>query len=271
MAAFDWIRRPLSSGTGGRIHRNAQSLQYDDDCLLIGAPEQISFVKEGVLTNRHWIQYDRSLPGRGLSGGFIEELVKRSERGGPCLRFGLAIDRDVLIKREFFRPVVTRAFIRGPRGCSADLLNNPRFPEDHSGTVTEYRRVDENPVHELYPIERTEVMWSQRGGVKSVQIEELALPSPFRGMVDRVSNRFIHARWDIVSGAFQHLDGATKTYHAAGYKERLSCDIKRWGSRRCVYKKLFRIDAQLDVGEWSNLVAKYFSENELVVEYLESM
>ena len=56
------------------------------------------------------------------------------------------------------------------------MLQDASFPQAESGTVTEHHRVGENPLFDLFPLKRLEIMWSQRGGMKSVQIEELIEP-----------------------------------------------------------------------------------------------
>lgn len=252
----------------GVLRRLEPSLPFDDDGLLLD-DGTATFTSQGVLTRRHWVLYDQRVPGRLVSGGFVEDVVAVAGEGREY--FGLRTQPDAVLGREHAQPVFARAFIRGPRGISEAMLNDPRFPEDKRGTVTEHRRTSDDPVLALFPFERFEVMWSERHDVnkgehfKTVQMEELR-PASKRGEI--VANRYIHSQWDCNSGVFTHLDGAVRGHAPDQYDVRLATDIKKAGKSARVYEKLFRIDAPLDVKTWSTLVAKFFDNNELAIEYL---
>ena len=242
------------------------NLRIDEDGLASATAEYERFEKEGLLTERHWIILDRELPGGHLVGGFVDRLLKVARDLDAANSVRLAPVRDALLSVDYHETLFTRAYIRGPRGISRELLDSPAFPEDASGTVTAHSRVETDPLMEFVcPLERTEFMWSKRGEVKTIQVEELRQPNEPNM---QVSNRYLHARWDSTTGVFKHLDGALRSYCADTYVGRLQADMKKFQDKADGYRKLFRIDAELSLNTWSDLTARFFDGNELVLEYL---
>lgn len=252
------------------LRRLEPTLEFDDDGLLVGPREALRFTKEGVLTQAHWFLYER-LPGAGISGAFVEDLLAVvAGLGEEVTHLGLSVKRDAVLAAEHHRLLLTQAYLRGPRDISADRLDDPRFPEEPRGTVTEHRRVCENPLFALFPVERLEVMWSSRDGVKTVQIEELVTADSIRASSESgVSNRYAHARWSTSEKRFIHFDGAHRTYSREAYPQRLQADLRKFDGKAARYQKVFRVDAPLNFDDWARLTVKFFEENELVSEYLE--
>jgi len=243
-------------------------LQFDSDGLLHGPVGHIEFRNDAILTKAHTINYRAGLP-NGPSDAFVAELVRLARSDPSQVDYlALAVDRDALMERSYYHEMFMRARIRGPIGLSPDRLRDDHFPDDPSGVVTEHARVESHPLQEmLCPLLRTEIMWSRRNGIKSVQIEELGPPDHRRLSLERISNRYIHGRWDPQQGVFVHLDGALRSYTEEEYSRRLATDLKK-ADKASGYEKLFRIDGRLPIDIWSTLVGKFFSDNELVMEYL---
>lgn len=258
-----WIEQGIVSNLEPRF-------EFDNDGLLVGPIKQIRFEKEGILTNHHWILYDRDIPGGAKSGAFLDDLLETVSNLSVHLNhFGLAINSDAVLDISHYFPSFTRAYIRGPRGLSEAILQDASFPQDPSGTVTEHRRVGDDPLYALFPLDRTEFMWSSRDGIKSIQIEELVTPDSLRMSPDRgIVTRYVHAQWSPLDRAFIHFDGAVKVYTHDAYQKRLQTDLKKFPGKASSYKKLFRIDSPLGLDIWCRLTAKFFEENELVLEYL---
>lgn len=251
------------------LYQLDSQLEFDKDGLLVGPRDRVHFRKEGALTSDLFIQYNCLLPGIGMSGAFLEELLKFEDSLSMFPdHFGFAVDLDAVLGREYYRENYTKAYIRGPRGLSEAFLQDPLFPEDPSGTVTVHERVSDDPILRLYPLKRTEFMWSRRGNIKSIQIEEIIDPASTRYSSTRdFNNRYVHARWDCSRNAFIHFDGAILSYNTDLYQSRLFADMKNFDAK-AHYKKLFRIDAPINLDIWCKLVTKYFDSNELVLEYL---
>lgn len=247
------------------VRKMMPQLCYDKDGLVIG-PEPLDFRKEGLLTDGKLLIYENGLGGYS-SGGFLDLLLRAKLLLSPS-HFGLRLKENLLFDSSYYADMFTRAFIRGPRGLSVDMLQSRSFPSDPSGTVTEHRRVGQDGLRSLFPLERLEVMWSARDGLKTVQIEELVPPDSFRKRDGMVSNRYIHAQWNPATETFIHFDGAFRQYEPSNYEARRATDMRRFKGKADRYKKVFRIDAPLSLRGWGELTSRYFDGNELVMEYL---
>ena len=267
-----YIYEPKEAGAwigNNVLAKREPKLQFDKDNLLIGPVDKITFKKQGVLTDQHFILYNSMLPGTWLVGGFVDELLKTAFKLSPE-KLGLSVKKNSVLSRDHYFPYITKAYIRGPRGLSESILTDPNFPEDPSGTVTVHKRLGDHPLYQLFPLDRLEVMWSRKGDHKTIQIEELVDPSPINPRSktkDGVINRYIHARWNINNRKFSHFDGAVRIYKNNLYEQRLGTDIKKC-STKPNYQKLFRLDAPLDLQSWCDLTSRFYYENELVCEYL---
>jgi hypothetical protein len=262
----------------GEVGRRCEGLTYDEDGLLTGSERgDLEFTKNGVLIGPYALHYSPMIRAYnlGLTGGLLDHLERRLRAPGDRPeRFGLAVDPDLVLDRSFHLDGETKLFMRGPRGVPIERLRDPRFPEDPSGTVTEHIRLYVPPAQALLgpDIHSIQVMWSYRDGVKTVQMEELVSLDAKQFRRDaRVANRYLHARWDVRTERFIHLDGAVKVYDKARYEVRVGTDLRdrRPEAEADDYHKLFRLDAPLELEEWSRLVACFYHENELAAEYLD--
>lgn len=251
----------------GEVERLCGDISHDDDGLLIGNDNAVTFRNDGVLYKSKWlIPYAPALEGYGLiaSGGFLDYLarLRRQEQG---VRVAARIADDIVIDAELAGIWITKEFIRGPKGLSEAMLDDTRFPEEPSGTVTVHQRVNQDSLKSLlFPLLRTEVMWSRNEGLKTIQIEELI---PEQDSANEVYvNRYIHAQWDVERRAIVHFDGAVKLYDAEAYEQRIASDMKR-SPKTPKYVKLFRVDGDLALSLWQDLVVRFFFRNELVLEY----
>ena len=255
----------------GEVSRRCSPLEFDNRGLLIGPQRKIIFEKDGVRHDRrHVIPYHPEIAryNLGLSEGFLEALIQFAGKTAPT-RFGLRIAEDMVIDSSRHGLYLTKAYIRGPKGISKKMLQSPRFPENPDGTITTHQRVDHDSLEaHLFPLDRTEVMWSARDGTKTVQIEELVPPVSEPDEYPTVFNRYVHARWDPAEECFVHFDGAVRVYEGAEYRSRLEADMKNSDATTIDYLKLFRIDGKIPVDVWSDLTTRFFYQNELVLEYL---
>lgn len=256
------------------VIKKVYSLEFDEDGLLIGPKNKLKFKKEGILIENYLINYSPSLSiyNLALSGGFFDQLIKYYY-SHKCDYFGIAIDKDLLLERRYYKYIFTKAYIRGPKGISIKILQNDNFPEDPSGTITEHSRINNDPSKELaFPLLKIQVMWSYRNKIKTVQIEELVpIDTRFFKEEQFIANRYIHARWDANKEKIIHFDGAVRLYNKTNYHRRIenNSDLKHMNIKAS-YKKLFRIDAEMDLPAWCDLTSRFFYNNELIEEYFES-
>ena len=254
------------------LREDCVSLQFDEDGLAsIADSKAIQPHKEGLLVDGHYIKYAPELAryNLALSGGFLEQLTEPSHLADDASLVSVALNEDLLLDPEYYARYETKAYIYGPRGFSEGQLQDAKFPENPSGTVTVHRRINDDPLLCLMmPLESTEILWSARDGAKTVQIEELC---PFDKKLGYVMNRYIHARWNVAKRCFSHLDGAVRMYNQPQYEHRCSNDIRHCNQRTGFCKKLFRVDGVIDTATWNDLVSSFYCNNELVLEYLNSV
>lgn len=253
----------------GVVRKMEPDLNFDKDGLLYSSSKEFQFVKEGVLTAKHFIPYDHRIPGAGKINGFVERILLCSNT--EVVRFlGLSIEQDAVLERCYHTPLLTKAYIWGPKGIDEKILCSADFPEVKSGTMTVHQYADRSNVYyQLFPVERLEIMWSQKGELKSVQIEELVDKSNSRqAKAGLISNRYVHAQWSTSERRFIHFDGAARVYEFGEYQKRLQSTMKNKDFQITEYKKLFRIDGSLPLDIWTNLLAAFFEENFLIIEYL---
>jgi len=255
------------------VSEKLPDLVFDEDGLLTYDARWVVFRKEGVLAKGYLLQYSDYLLryNLALQGGFLEALVRHGCRTYNQIR--VAINLHIVMEQDYWSPIYSRIYIRGPKAPSPERLADPWFPRVTTGEVTEHRRVERNPVLELMlPLDATQVMWSRRDGRKTVQIEELVPTDSFRhSQTDYVLNRYLHSIWETSSAAFVHTDGAVRAYLKEAYELRKNSDLRRYGGKADGYMKLFRIDGTIQMKEWSDLTWKFFFGNELVMEYLKSI
>jgi hypothetical protein len=256
------------------VIKKFNNLIFDDDGLLIESKNKLNFKKEGILIEDHLLSYSPSLCmyNLALSGGFFDHLIEYYY-SHKCDYFGIAIDKDLLLEQRYYKYIFTKAYIRGPKGISIKILQNDNFPEDPSGTVTEHSRINNDPSKELaFPLSKIQAMWSYRNKIKTVQIEELVpIDTCFFKEEQFIANRYIHARWDVNKEKIIHFDGAVRLYDKTNYHRRIenNSDLKHMNIKAS-YKKLFRIDAEMDLLTWCDLTSRFFYNNELIEEYFES-
>ena len=255
------------------VRRRCEDLEFDDAGLLKGPEHNLRFHKDGVYYKEAYlIPYSGWILGTynlGLSGGFTDSLTSNLQEF-PSWVLKMSVSDDTVIMADRYRPLFTRAFIRGPQGVSVEQLRDPDFPEDPSGTVTVHSMVETNTLENLlFPVERLEVMWSERDEVKTVQIEELVSTENTQVRnTSGIHNRYVHSRWDIARECFTHVDGAIRSYNESEYQDRLEKHIKI-SDKPQGYLKLFRVDGEIPFQAWAELTTKWFYSNSLMLEYLE--
>jgi len=236
------------------------NLQFDDDGLLmVDASTSLdeSYVHYDPKCHIHYSPLFKNF-GLDVHRGFTHQLVQYFSTNKRITRFGIRLDMSQICERPIY--YVERQLFRGPSGISIEQLQDPRFPENKSGTVTEH-------VSDEFD-EKVQVMWSARGDEKTVQIEEIQAISP-ESSKREYKTRYIHAIWNTAAKSFIHFDGAIKYYAASQYALRWDASLKAQDHHLSEKKeKLFRLDGNVDLKAWCNFTALFFRWNWLVEEYL---
>jgi hypothetical protein len=252
---------------GKDVVRKIEDLNFDDENLVDIAFNNITAKKEGILFNNYYLLYNKFLPSSFISHGFLDDLIDYYIKAKTEIKyFGLSINPNVIINADLYMESITKAYIRGPKGISICKLNDPCFPEDVSGTVTEHIRTESDLLlNSTLPLERLETMWSARDNLKSVQIEELI---PIDEKKDKYNCRYIHSQWDPQCSSIIHFDSAVRKYTKDSYVARMGSDLKKYRGKSEEYIKLFKINGNIELNTWCSLVTKYLDPDELIVEYM---
>lgn len=140
------------------------------------------------------------------------------------------------------------------------------------GTTRHGRRPELNDRY-LFPLLWTDFRWKAEGTLKTLEVQETVPREPGWGNHDGarygrsqfVVNRYLHSLRDTNRRQFIHLDGAAKAFPECEYKPTTADPIDEQGTP--VYRKLFRVDGNIPDRDSGRLVAHFFRENELVIEY----
>lgn len=228
----------------------------DDDGLLrldgLDARPHGLFVGDYSL---HYHQLLRRSFGANIHYELIGAIIRLGRTEGVEAR--IALDERRLRRRDEHQESEERDYWRGPPLDESKLDDLNAVGETVHGHPECGRSL-------LCPYWAVCIRWTRDGPLKTVEIEEF-LPVDEEAH-DLVLVRYLHAIRDTTQKAFIHCDGAVKAYEAAGYPADLS-EFRHRG-RGLHYRKVFRLDGELDAEAWSHLTALWFRGNPLVLEYL---
>jgi hypothetical protein len=234
----------------------------DDGLLLIDGGLQL--FDGGIEYKDHILHYHQFLrrgyhsnPNYDFLGRFILYHHQSEERN----RFRIAIDHRRIMPREYYLQIGEHDAWFGPPFDPSKLDD----PNAVGLTVMTRSRPSE---FDLFgdKIDRTEFYWSFRDGIKTLEVEELSSADVCYDD-SYYLNRYVHAQRDTSRRVLQHFDGAVKVYLKDRYQERLVNHMPK-DPRSFRRIKVFRIDGEIDVTEWIDLICLFYKLNEMVVEYL---
>lgn len=119
----------------------------------------------------------------------------------------------------------------------------------------------------FHGISATEFWWHNQNDIKTLECEELRDIPSYGINGDRFGCRYVHSMLDQAKFVPNHIDGAVRLYSEAAMIERLETDIAKSG-KKSNYRKLWRIDGEIEISVWKELMNDYFRDNRLVGEYL---
>ena len=169
--------------------------------------------------------------------------------------FRIAIDHNRIMPKERYERLIEEDRWYGPPFS----LKNIDEPTGELVTVIGNNNSDIN--NDLI---QTEFYWSYKNGIKTFQVEELSDKSYL--FENYYFNRYIHSERDINKKNLRHIDGAVKVYLKNDYGKRLNT---RMPDEFKSYKKikLFRIDGNIDLNTWVELISYFYKANKMVIEY----
>ncbi|RZJ92143.1 MAG: hypothetical protein EOO20_02790 [Chryseobacterium sp.] len=188
---------------------------------------------------------------------FIDELI--GQQKVPDVTAKIKIDYNFIGYAPSFLPAQEFEFWWGPK-------YNDEISSITPG-LTQYGSNDFQKNY--YQIDRTEFIWKKEKEDKrqlyTLELEEVKnQPTPLSN--ESYGCRYVHSIWDEDNKAFDHFDGAIRSYDTELMLERIDCKLTEMG-RRSNYTKLFRIDGKLPLSNWKSLVTKYLQGNPQIYEY----
>ena len=146
----------------------------------------------------------------------------------------------------------------------------PKFNNDLASIpegVTCYR--NERYDNLLSNIIDTQFYWHTQDTISTFECEEIC--DKENVIIDNIHYfgcRYIHSMVNQSTEMPYHLDGAIRLYTDEQILKRMDSgtDISKYG-KDSLYTKLWRIDSDLDVSTWKELITHYFRDNQLIGEY----
>lgn len=118
----------------------------------------------------------------------------------------------------------------------------------------------------MSPILRTECGWYIQDDIRTFECEEITDVQNIYHSDDMYGCRYVHSMLSADSGLPCHLDGAIRAYDDEKMLHRLDVNLKQ-ADRNTVYTKLWRVDQQIPVEIWKELITHYYRDNHLLGEY----
>jgi hypothetical protein len=165
-----------------------------------------------------------------------------AERLEEAIEFGVTFTNDLILQRLWQKhlPTVLR-----------------RAPPINAGEAA-YDRLE--------PLDRLEVLRTERDGHISLLFEELVPLSESHIEVGFATTKIFHCDTDVGTGTFSHVDASQLVYRLDTYEQRLGAKMKD-KIKADGHLKLFWL-ASCTVETWKTLLLATYPRNELVGEYL---
>lgn len=244
-----------------KIYPELQDLLDDDNLLEID--ERFKWTYDGLIYKKHVLFFHQFLR-RGYFGklntDFLAKLEKYYRESKNENKFRVALDHTRIVTEEFYQ---TSFELDTWYGCTFDEkeIDNP----SNLG-LTVIKRNKYYPFDLNNTFDRTEFLWTLKNNIKTVQIEEI---SNFSNKYDYLYlNKYVHSERDIERKKLIHFDGAVKAYLNQNYEKRFNTDLK--GDSKSHRKiKLFRIDGNVELKWWIDLITNFYKRNEMIIEYFD--
>ncbi|WP_373485859.1 hypothetical protein [Acetobacterium malicum] len=144
----------------------------------------------------------------------------------------------------------------------------PKFNEDLFSIPTGVTRHSNEHYDNLFTnLCFTEFGWYVQDGRQTFECEEVSdQPNIKDSDSEYYGCRFVHSMLNPITNLPNHLDGAIRAYTDEKMLERLDISIDKT-ERDTWYTKLWRIDNDMSVSLWKELITHYYRDNMLIGEY----
>jgi len=214
-----------------------------------------TFEIDGLLLFAHPF-FRRSLSRyNSLNTPFLSRFQKEAHSYGLDAR--IALDPDMVGLASSYNEYIELEYWWGPK------FNN-ELTEIEFGVTKHAATEDQKMFH---GISATEFWWHNQNEIKTLECEEIRDIPSIGFDKDSFGCRYVHSMLDPIKAIPNHMDGAVRLYDESAMIERLETDISKSG-KKSNYHKLWRIDGEIQISIWKELLNDYFRDNRLIGEYL---
>lgn len=215
----------------------------------------------GIEYKKHMLHYHQLLR-RGYTSNpnfdFTARFLRYYQKTKSNNNFRIAIDHRRIMPKEFYSQIIELDTWFGPT-FDKDKLDDP-----HAIGLTLVKRNKNSLFGLTNKLDYTEFFWSYRDGIKTFEIEEIS--DQDYCFENYNFNRYIHSERDIENKITRHIDGAVKVYLKNTYADRKKLHVPK--EIKCYKKiKLWRIDGDIDLDSWIDLISFFYKGNEMIIEY----
>lgn len=237
--------------------------RFDDDGLL-HLDNDFILLDGGIKYGKYFLHYHQFLR-RGFASNpnfdFLGRFAQYHNKPSNDNSFRIAIDHRRIMLFENYSRLMEYDTWYGPR-----FDQNKLDDRSHIGLTVVARTLPTSM--DMNHLIKTEFLWKTNEAefVKTLETEELTCPDhPYDNWH---INRYIHAERDMAKKTFRHFDGAAKVYAQDKYKQRVDSVMPK-NPRPAHYIKLFRIDGEINLEDWMELVSMFYKGNEMIIEYFD--
>lgn len=232
----------------------------DDGLLVLDNRFQLHdggiFYQDFVLHYHHLLRRGyTSNPNFDFLGAFAQYFRTSAQEN----TFRIAVDHSRIMERRWYQEIVEMDTWRGPP-FDASALDDPA-----AVGLTVIGRNQNSLFGHTNSLLFTDFLWTYRSGIKTLQAEEVSDVGYLFGPYNL--NRYVHAERNIATRMLRHFDGAVKAYRKEEYATRISTHLPEVPPSSAK-PKLFRIDGNIAIDTWIDLVSLFMKGNEMVIEYL---
>lgn len=190
-----------------------------------------------------------------LNDIFLKKLIALKDNHNLDVK--IAIDPHCIGLKDTYKQPMELEYWWGPK-FNDSLLDIPTG-------VTHYKANEDQRF--FHSVSGTDFWWHKQNDIQSLECEEIRDIPSFGLNNDKYACRYVHSMIDDKTGLAFHLDGAVRIYDEDNFLERVDIDISKAG-KNTEYVKLWRVDGEISLSLWKELLNDFYRDNHQVGEYL---
>lgn len=220
---------------------------------------ELKYIQPGIYEKDGWLIFAHKYFRRGFSylNTFNEPFLKLLQESSDLFDTKIALDMNCIGLLGTQEAELEYQYWWGPK-FNEDLNSIP-------AGVTVYKNEYYDGL--LSDVLKTEFGWYIQDGIQTFECEEITdVENISDNEIGCFGCRFVHSMVSNITNRPYHLDGAIRAYSMEKMLQRLDVDIKHCG-RDTQYKKLWRIDGDINIPLWKELITHYYRDNMQIGEY----